>query len=58
MLVDDLLIYNGILDKFCNKKGVINYRDVIFGGEESSKYQERGGFVKYGKLAFGIKVWI
>lgn len=47
MLVDDLLIYNGILDKFNGKKGVINYRDVIFSGDESVKYQERGGFVKY-----------
>lgn len=46
-MVDDLLIYNGILDKFSVKKGVINYRDIIFSEDENWKHQEKEGFVKY-----------
>lgn len=45
VLVDDLLIYNGVLDKG-GKKGAVDYRDFVFGGDETVRYQERGDFVK------------
>lgn len=34
ILVDDLLVYNGILEKFINKPGSVNYRTVVFTSDD------------------------
>lgn len=50
MLVDDLLVYNGELNKYVNKKEAINSMTILFSQEESFAALENTVFVKYDVL--------
>ncbi|KAK4874619.1 hypothetical protein RN001_013979 [Aquatica leii] len=46
VLVDDLLVYNGILDKYVKRNGVPSYRSIIFTDDKKTLEQEVNTYIR------------